>query len=164
VGLKLMDLLYREGNVQVIQLAKELRRNSRIGELAADIAADIAAVFQLDPQPQPTRRTVEESVALASGRAPLYEVREFRDDLLLRQLTIFAATLALSRVEIPDGRGGSRTITYGDYEYFGHLAVPRHIHLAREGAATYWLAIQVESATIDPKLDKRLFADQGMRR
>jgi hypothetical protein len=159
--IRLMDLLYEAGQVKVVQLADELRRSSRIGELVNDIAGDIAAIYRLDPQPHPTRRRLEETVSTASGRAPLYELRELRDDTLLRQMTVFAATLAVSRAEIPDGQGGSRTITYGEYEHFGPLVVPRQIHLSREGRVFYWLAIQVESATIDPKLDDRLFLYQG---
>jgi hypothetical protein len=161
--IRLMDLLYQSGQVKVVQIADELRRSSRIGELVNDIAGDIAAIFRLDPQPHPTRRRIEETVSPASGRVPLYELREHRDDTLVRQMTIFAATLAISRAELSDGQGGSRTITYGDYEHFGALVVPRQIHLTREGRVFYWLAIQVESATIDPKLDDRLFLNQEDR-
>jgi hypothetical protein len=157
MGLRLMDLLYEAGRGRVLHVAAELQRGSRLAELADDIARDIAAIFRLDPQPHPTRRTLEESVAFASGRSPLYELREYRDDRLLRQCTIFAATLAISRCEVSDGEGGVRTITYGQYERFGEVLVPRQIHLAREGRAFYWLSIRVESATIDARLDDRLF-------
>ena len=159
--IRLMDLLYQAGRVQVMHLADELRRSSRIGELCEDIAGDIAAIFRLDPQPHPTRRGLEETVSFASGRAPLYELRELKDEVLMRQMTIFAATMAVSRTELPDGKGGLRTITYGEYEHYGTLMVPRQIHLSREGRVFYWLAVQVESATIDPKLDDRLFLYEG---
>jgi hypothetical protein len=157
VGIRLMDLLYQAGVVRIMYLATALQRSSRIAELAHDIAGDIAAVFRLDPQPHPTRRSLEETVAIASGSAPLYELHEYRGDDPVRQLTVFAASLAISRCELSDGRGGERTITYGGYERFGSLLVPRQIHLAREGRVFYWLSIQVESATIDAKLDDRLF-------
>ena len=145
----------------MIWLAEELQRSSRIGELAGDIAGDIAAIFRLDPQPHPTRRVLEETVAIASGSAPLYELREYGDADLLRQTTVFAASLAISRCEVGDGRGGLRTITYGEYQRHGKLLVPRQIHLSREGQVFYWLAIEVESASVDVKLDDRLFQSQG---
>jgi hypothetical protein len=100
---------------------------------------------------------MEETVTIASGHAPLYELREYQGAELVRQTTIFAATLAISRSEISDGHGGLRTITFGDYERHGTVLLPRQIHLSREGRVSYWLAIQVESVTVDPQLDRRLF-------
>ncbi len=166
VGARLLDLLYLPpGRVRVMATAPMLARSSKLPELAESIARDIAAIFRLDPQPEADRRSLEESVALASGRAPLYELKEHHRGTLVRQLTIFAATLAVSRCELADGAGGLRTITYGDYERHprpgeaGALLVPRSIHLAREGGSFYWLAIRVESLILDTDLDKRLFVE-----
>jgi hypothetical protein len=165
VGTRLLDLLYLAGKVKVVETAPMLARSSKLPELAESIARDIAAIFRLDPQPEVDRRGIEESVALASGRAPLYELKEHRQGELVRQLTIFAATLAVSRAEVADGAGGLRTITYGDYQQHGvrkagapgSLLVPRSIHLSREGGVFYWLSIRVESLILDTELDKRLF-------
>jgi hypothetical protein len=165
VGSKLLDLLYLAGQVKVVATAPMLERSSKLPVLAESIARDIAAIYRLDPQPEVDRRAIEESVALASGRAPLYELKEYRKGQLVRQLTIFAASLAVSRCELADGAGGLRTITYGDYERhrarkgdLPHaLLVPRSLHLAREGRDFYWLSIRVESLILDTDLDKRLF-------
>jgi hypothetical protein len=170
VGARLLDLLYLPpGRVKVMATAPMLAQSSKLPELAESIARDLAAIYRLDPQPESDRRVVEESIALASGRAPLYELKEYRGATLLRQLTVFAATLAVSRCELADGAGGMRTITYGDYERHerkarrgepaGALLVPRSIHLAREGDSFYWLAIRVESLILDTALDKRLFVE-----
>jgi len=157
VGMKLVDLLYMAGKTKVIHVAPELARSSRLPAILDSIAADIAAIYRLDPQLYPSRRRLEESVSYASGRAPLYELKEFRRDELARQLTIFAATLAVARAEVSDERGDSRTIVFGDYETHGKVLVPRSIHVANEGRAFYWLAIRVESVDVDVKLDDHLF-------
>jgi len=167
VGAKLLDLLYLSGRVKVISTSPVLARSSKLPELAGSIAHDIAAIYRLDPQPEVERRSLEESIALASGRAPLYELKEYRRGNLVRQLTLFAASLAVSRCELSDGEGGLRTITYGDYQRHDAgsagsphpLLVPRSIHLAREGRVFYWLSIRVESLILDTDLDKRLFAE-----
>jgi hypothetical protein len=156
-AIKLLDILYADGASRAVFVAPELARSSRLPELVSSIAGDIAAVYRLDPQPVATRRHLEESISFASGRAPLYELKEYRGETLIRQLTVFAATLAVSRCELADGHGGSRTIVFGDYEQHGKVLVPRSVHLAREGAAFYWLAIRVESVRLDVPLDKRLF-------
>lgn len=160
VGIKLVDLLYMAGKTRVIYVAPELQRSSRLPAVLDSIGADIAAVYRLDPQLFPSRRRLEESVSYASGQAPLFELKEYRRDELARQLTIFAATLAVARMEVVDERGDSRTITYGDYETHGKLLVPRSVHVAKEGSSFYWLAIQVDSVDVDVKLDDHLFVGE----
>jgi outer membrane lipoprotein-sorting protein len=160
MGLKLIDLLYSEGTTKVVYLATELQRSSRMPEILDSMARDIASIFRLDPQLFPGRRRLEETVALASGRAPLYELKEYRGEEVARQTTIFAATLAIARMETTDEQGAIRTITYGDYERRGKLLVPRSIHVAHEGASFYWLAIHVESVDVDVDLDDHLFVGE----
>jgi outer membrane lipoprotein-sorting protein len=160
MGLKLIDLLYSTGKTKVLYLAAELQRSSRMPEILDSMAGDIAAVFRLDPRLYPSRRRLEETVALASGRAPLYELKEYRGGEIARQMTIFAATLAIARMETTDEQGEIRTITYGDHEQRGKLLVPRSIHVAREGASFYWLAIHVESVDVDVDLDDHLFSGE----
>jgi len=162
-GIKMIDLGYEGGRARLLQVAPELARSSRLPAIMDSVAGDIATIFRLDPQPAATTRRMEESISLASGRAPLYELKEYRDDERVRQLTVFAATLAISRSETSDGHGGSRTLTFGDYERLGSLLIPRNILLAREGAEHYWLAIYVESVIVDPPLDPRLFETRGAR-
>jgi hypothetical protein len=157
VGLKLVDLLYMAGKTKVVHVAPELARSSRLPAILDSIAADIAAIYRLDPQLHPSRRRLEESVSYASGQAPLYELKEYRRGELARQLTIFAATLAVARMEVVDERGDSRTIVFGDYETHGKLLVPRSVHVAIEGRVFYWLAIRVEAVDVDVKLDDHLF-------
>lgn len=161
MGAKAMDVLYRSGQTQVLQVASELQRSSRLPSVIQSVAGDIAAMFRLDPQPRSTRRSLEESLSLASGRAPLYELREYAGDVLVRQLTVFASSLAVARCELSDGRGGSRVITYGDYKRRGGLLLPTSFLLQREGELSYWLSIRVDSVSIDPELDERLFQGGG---
>jgi hypothetical protein len=157
MGVKMCDLLYAEGRTKVAYLAPELSRASRFPEIIDSIAADIAAIYRLDPQPSVTSRHMEETVTLASQRAPLYELKELRERELVRQMTIFAATMAVARSEVSDGQGGLRTITYGDYETDGKVLVPRSIHVSKEGKIFYWLSIEVESVALDQKLDEHIF-------
>ncbi len=164
MGIRLIDLLYERGRVRVVKVADELARSSRLPEILDSIAGDIATIYRLDPQPHPTSRKLEESVSLASRAAPLYELREYQGATQVRQLTIFAATLAISRVEEQGPGGEQRTVTYGDYRGDGKLVIPWSIHLSREGKVFYWLSVQVESATVDQKLDDRLFMIQAAPR
>ena len=164
MGVKLIDLLYAAGQSKVLYLAFELRKTSRLPEILDSISADIAAIYRLDPQPVSGRCQMEESVALASGRAPLYELKEYSAGEISRQMTIFAATLAIARYEVVDRRGDIRTITYGDYETNGNLLIPRSIHLSKEGTTFYWLSIRVESVAIDQELDNNLFVAERSRR
>jgi len=160
MGLKLVDLLYAEGKTRVLHVEPALRRSSRLPEILESVAGDIRAVYRLDPTPEVERRKMEETVSLASGRAPLFNLQEFRGKDLVRQMDIFAATLAIARSQVTEGLD-IRTITYGAYETNGRLMVPRQIHVAKEGQVFYWLSIQVESVTMDEELDEELFAPQS---
>jgi hypothetical protein len=160
LGLKLIDLLYAAGKTRVLHVEPALQRSSRLPEIVDSIAADIAAMYRLDPQLYASRSRMEETIALASGRAPLYDLKEYRGEEIVRQMTIFAATLAISRMEVIGPHNDIRTITYGDYESRGKLLVPRSFLVAKEGDVFYWLSIQVEQVDVDLKLDDHLFIEK----
>jgi hypothetical protein len=156
MGVKLVDLLYVRGEVKVLTVDRALQRSSRLPEILESVAGDIRAMYRLDPVPEIDRRRADESVTLATGRTPLYNLREYRRGELVRQMDIFAATLAIARSQVVRGVD-IRTITYGGYETNGKLMIPKRIHVAKEGSVFYWLSIQVESVTIDESLDEELF-------
>jgi len=156
MGVKLVDLLYVRGKTTVLAVDRALQRSSQLPQILESVAGDIRAIYRLDPVAEVDRRRAEESVALASGRAPLYNLREYRRGELVRQMDIFAATLAIARFQVVRGID-IRTVTYGGYETDGKLMIPRRIHVAKEGSVFYWLSIQVESVTIDEPLDEGLF-------
>jgi len=156
-GIKLMDILYGAGRHKVLHLAPTLDRSSLLPTIIASLCQDIRAMYDLAPSPFVTRRAVEETVASASGNTPLYDLKEYRRGTIVRRMTIFASTLAISRVHEVDDRGDSRTITFGDYETDGRVLVPRSFHVARTGKLDYWLMIRVKEVTLDEGLDDRLF-------
>lgn len=161
MGIKLVDLLYVRGKASVLYLEPKLQMSSRLPEIIQSIAGDIRAIYRLDPCPHADRRRMEETVTLASGRAPLFDLKEYRGKDLVRQMDIFGNTLAVARSQVVEGID-IRTITYGDYEAHGELLVPRSIHVAKEGTVFYWLSIQVESVSIDEELDEDIFVpDRG---
>ena len=156
-GFKLMDILYGGGQHKVLYLAPTLGRSSLLPTIIASLCQDIRAMYDLIPSPPVTRRVVDETVASASGRTPLFDIKEFHHEVIVRRLTIFASTLAISRIHEEDRRGNSRTITFGDYETDGRRLVPRSFHVARSGSLDYWLMIRVKEVTLDEKLDDALF-------
>lgn len=157
MGVKLVDMLYASGRVRMVYVARHLRRSSRLPEILESIAGDLRAIYRLDPLPAITRRRVEPTVSVASGRTPLYDVREYRHDEVARQLRIYANTLAIARSEVTDVGGIIRTIRYSDYRTNGELMVPRQIKVALEGSVFYWLTIRVEELALDEELDPELF-------
>ncbi len=157
MGVKLIDLLYNGGKAQLIYLAKELSKSSRLPMIMDRVAEDIGVIYRLDPEFRADMLIMEESVSLASGRAPLYTVKELLGETVVRTMTIFAATLAIARAERHDDSDNSLTITYGDYERHDRVLVPRSIHLSREGTLSYWLSISVESVQLNQELDRKLF-------
>lgn len=157
MGVKLADLLYDGGKTRVLHMDRNLQRASRLPQIIESIAGDIRAIYRLDPLPHCTRRKLEASVSFASGAAPLYDLKEYRGEEIVRQLDVFAATLAIARSQVVDEKADVRTVTYGGYESDGKLMVPKTIHVAKEGTVFYWLSIQVESVTIDEELDDELF-------
>ncbi len=161
MGVKFADLLYGQGRAKVLDVATSLKKSSRLPQILDSIAGDLRAIYRLDPLPHTSRRTVEKTVALASGSAPLYALKELRGDEVVRQLDIFAASLAIARSEVVDIKGDVRTITYGDHRTNGKLVVPHKIHVAKEGRAFYWLSIEVESVVLDEALDPELFMAPG---
>ena len=160
MGVKVADLLHEQGRTRVLSVDRTLERSSRLSALLESIAGDIRAIYRLDSNPDVDRRRVEETVTLASRSAPLFNLREYRAGKLVRQMDIFAATLAIARVQMLRG-DNVLTITYGDYETDGNILIPRQIHVAREGPVFYWLSIRVESIELDPSLDKRIFVADG---
>jgi hypothetical protein len=161
MGVKFADLLYGQGRAQVLEVATSLRKSSRLPEILDSIAGDLRAIYRLDPLPHASRRTMEKTVALASGSAPLYALKETRGDEVVRQLDIFAASLAIARSVVVDVKGDVRTITYGDHRTNGKLVIPHKIHVSKEGRAFYWLSIEVESVVLDEQLDPALFVAPG---
>lgn len=158
MGILLADLLYRSGEVKVIEVSDALKRSSRLPEILESIAGDLRAIYRLDPLPRYDRRKMEQTVSLASGATlPSYTLKEYRRGELVRQLDIFAASLAIGRTELVDEEGDVRTITYGDFRTDGKVVVPQRIHVAKEGKIFYWLSIEVESVTLDEDLDEDLF-------
>ncbi len=156
-GIKLMDVLYGGGRHRVLHLAPTLAKSSLLPTIIASLCQDIRAMYDLSPSPFTTRRAVEDTVAVASGNAPLFDLKEYHQDNIVRRLTIFASTLAISRIHEVDARGESRTITFGDYESDGRVLVPRSFHVARSGSLDYWLMIRVKEVALDEELDDRLF-------
>ena len=156
-GIKLMDVLFGAGRHKVLHLAPTLEKSSLLPTIIASLCQDIRTIYDLGPSPFVTRRAVDETVATASGNAPLFDIKEYRRGTIVRSLTVFASTLAVSRVHEVDLRGDSRTITFGDYESDGKLLVPRSFHVAHTGSLDYWLMIRVKEVTFDEKLDDRLF-------
>lgn len=158
-GFKAMDVIFGAGRHRLLYLAPQLKRASLLPTIVASLSQDIRVIYDLQPAPYVTRRVVEETVATASGRAPLYELREYRKELLARQITVFAASLAVSRIYETDELGERRTITFGDYQRRGRYLYPKTIHVARDGSLSYWLMINVEQLELDQPLDERLFRD-----
>jgi len=156
MGLKLADLLYTRGETRVLHVDRSLQRSSRLPTILESVARDIRAIYRLDPVPRVQRRQVEESVSLASGAAPLLDLKEYSGQDLVRQMDVFAATLAIARCQVVEGID-IRTMTYGAYETNGKLMIPRQIHVAKEGSVFYWLSIRVESVSIDEELDPEIF-------
>jgi len=156
MGVRLIDLLYARGKTRILHVDRALQRSSRLPGIIESVARDIRAIYRLDPLPKTERRVMEETVSFASGRAPLFELREYHGADLVRQMDIFAATLAIARSQVTEGLE-IRTVTFGDYETDGKLMIPRRIHVAKEGQVFYWLSIQVESVSIDEELDEELF-------
>jgi len=161
MGVRLVDLLYLKGQTKVLHVEPALQRSSQLPAILDSIAGDIRAIYHLDPLPRVDHRRMEESVSLASGSAPLLDLKEYRGRELTREMDIFASTLAMARSQVVEGTD-IRTVTYGAYEARGRLMVPRQIHVAKEGSVFYWLSIQVESVTIDEGLDREIFtADEN---
>ena len=156
-GIKLMDILYGGGRHKVLHLAPGLGKSSLLPGIVASLCADIRAIYNLTPAPPSDRRVVEETVAVASRRAPLFDIKEYRGVDIVRRLTVFASTMAISRLHEEDRRGESRTITFGDYESDGQRLIPMTIHVARSGSLDYWLLIRVKQISFDEELDDRLF-------
>jgi hypothetical protein len=157
-GVKLIDLLYIGGRYQVLHLQQRLRRSSRMPEILESLCGDLRAIYRLDPLPKLERITLEESVASTSGRTPLFDLKGYRGTDLVQTLTVFASTLAISRVEELHPDGEIRTVTFGDYQSDGKLMMPWSMHVARDGHLSYWLLIQVQELDLDVPLDERLFS------
>lgn len=157
VGMKLFDLLYVAGEARAVSIAPQLARGQLLPQILRSVAGDLRAIYRLAP-PLPRDRLQLEASYSARGHAPLFEVTAYREGRQVQQLVVFAASLAVARAEEPLPGGETRTVTYGDYERRGELLVPRSILVAREGAISYWLSIQVEQLEIDPPLDAQLFA------
>jgi hypothetical protein len=156
-GIDLFDLLYLSGKVKILHVADMLKRSSKLPQILSSVAEDIRTIYRLDPKPEVTRRKMEESVSLASGSAPLYVLRGYRGDKLVREMDIFAASLAIARSEVVSQEGAVRTVTYGDYEQVGEVLVPRSIHVGTRGESFYWLSIKVKSVTLNEELNEELF-------
>lgn len=158
MGILLADLLYRSGKVKVVEVSDALKRSSRLPEILESIAGDLRAIYRLDPLPRYDNRKMEQTVSLASGATlPLYSLKEYRRGEIVRQLDIFASSLAIARTELVNEEGDVRTITYGDFRTDGKVVVPQRIHVAKEGKIFYWLSIEAESTTLDEDLDEDLF-------
>jgi hypothetical protein len=157
-GELLFDLVGSRGRHRVLYVAPALLAPaSALSDLLPVLAADLRHLLRLDPQPSVERRAVEETVSLASGSQPLFEIREYgRGEEPVRRWTVFAASLAVARMEVSD-EGGERTITFGDYETDGRIVIPRSFHLARVGQTFYWLSCTFEELEVDAKLDGSIF-------
>lgn len=154
---KLIDLGYAAGKVKTFFIAPEFLRASRLPEIIQSMAKDIATIYRLDPQPLVDKRRMEDNRALSSGRSPFYILKEYYRGELIRKMSIFTASLAIARTEVIDDQHHNRNITYGDYEAWGNLLIPRSIQLAKEGPIFYWLTIRVDSVLVDQPLDEQLF-------
>ncbi len=157
MGVKLIDLLYIGGRAQLLYLAETLTKSSHLPRIMGRVAEDIGVIYRLDPEFSADMLIMEESVSLASGRAPLYTLKELLGETVVRTMTIFAATLAIARAERHEDSDNTLTITYGDYERHDRVLVPRSIHMSREGTLSYWLSISVESVQLNQELDQKLF-------
>jgi hypothetical protein len=161
-GELLLDMIVARGKSRAREISPRLYdRRSALVELAPVIAEDLRLLFRLDPRPNVTRVAAEETVSLASGSTPLFEIREYGPgEEAVRRMTVFASSLAIARMEIADDVG-ERTVTFGDHETNGRVAIPRSYHLARVGTYFYWLAFTLESFEIDAGLGDSVFDPAG---
>ena len=120
------------------------------------IAEDIRAIYRLFPKRLVSLRRMS---LYESFGIPRYRLEERApNQQFVRQLDVFATTMAIERTEVVDRRGQKRTITYSDYVNIGGgLLMARKIDLIRHGSDGYWLKIKVQSNTIDQKLANELF-------
>ncbi|MFH1132551.1 MAG: hypothetical protein V1754_14535 [Pseudomonadota bacterium] len=157
IGEKMVELFYRNGKAIILFVAKSLRETSVLPGIISSVANDIRAVFRLEPKLVPDRVEMEETVSFASGSAPLFDLKQYKDDLLVLQTTVFAASLTISRNDWFDEKGTTRTIVFGDYHRHGTVPVPHSVIVSTRGKTEYWFSVNVRSVQVNVELKKGWF-------
>jgi len=160
MDVKFLDLVYLQGKVQIIHFSEQIQKQSKLLDIFEGIADDIKAIYRLDPHPTILKTKIEDGVAFQENRTPIFYVTERGDGNFERQMTLYAATLAIFQQEERKQNGDILNITYRDYKTLDNRHIPFLIQLTREGSVSYWLTIRVESVSIDQPIDDSLFFEK----